>query len=306
MTEIKISAKRVVFTTFAVDALDILLNGAIFIITGSVVMLAELLQGLADFASSGLLLVGLTKSKGRPDQNYPFGRGKEAFFWALLSALVMITLAAGFSFYFGLVRFLDPEPVENINLAYAILGFTTITNGYSFSLSFRRLLGPKDPGRIVEIFMETPLAETKNAFASDLMGMAAAVFGLLALGLYQLTGEIRFDAIGAMAIGVLLALLAATLIRGLRDFLVGRRAPIKVEGKIRKAALAVPQVLEVLDLRTMQIGPDRILVNMEVHIRGRLTTGRIEKLIDEIKKKVQEENPSVHHIQVELETPEPE
>jgi divalent metal cation (Fe/Co/Zn/Cd) transporter len=145
---------------------------------------------------------------------------------------------------------------------------------------------------------------TKNALVLDLMGTTAAGSGLVSLLLYQSVGETRFDGVGAMVIGVTTAILALVLIIGVKGFLIGKRAAPQIEEKIKKAVLTVPQVNEILDLRTMQIGPDKLLVNIEVNLQDQLTTDELETLIDKIKKRVHEKVPSIQHVQVELETPE--
>src|SRR3989338_375740 len=114
----QISAQKVVFTSFIVDILDVILNLIVMLATGSVVMLSELLQGGADLIAAGMLLVGLKRSKSPANKQHPFGQGKEIYFWTLLSALVMFAVAAGFSLYFGWQRFINPQPVHNIYLAY--------------------------------------------------------------------------------------------------------------------------------------------------------------------------------------------
>ncbi|MFI5240972.1 MAG: cation transporter, partial [Microgenomates group bacterium] len=133
----KITAKRAVLTSFYVDLLDIVLNLTVSAITGSVVMFAELFQGLADLISSGLLWIGLKRSK------------KEIYFWTILSALIMLVVASSMSFYFGLKRFLHPEEVKNILLAYTALSIAIISNGYAFLISLRRILGSKSPFNLI-------------------------------------------------------------------------------------------------------------------------------------------------------------
>jgi len=137
----------------------------------------------------------------------------------------------------------------------------------------------------------------------DLLGTTAAVFGFVALGLYALTGDSRFDGAGSVAIGLVTAVLSIMLISSVKDLLVGRSATSDIEDRIRQAALEVEGVKRVLDLRTMYLGSVRLLVNLEVYMEGGLETRQIEGLIDEIKRRVKKRAPIVHHIQVELETP---
>jgi divalent metal cation (Fe/Co/Zn/Cd) transporter len=196
-----ISAKRVVLTSFGVDFLDVLVNVVVMFATGSVVMVAELLQGISDLFASGFLLIGLKRPK------------EEIRFWTLLSALMMLLVASTLSFYFGYQRFIQPEAIDNILIAYIALAISIVSNGYAFWLSVKRLLGKK--GRVsnlVDEFNRSPLIMTKNTFVLDLMGMSAALVGFIALVLYQLLGDLRFDGLGAMGIGIVLALLSLRLI----------------------------------------------------------------------------------------------
>ena len=302
----EISSKRVVTTSFLVDVSDVVLNVLVAIFTGSIVMLTQALQGVSDLVASGLLVVGVKRSERPADRAHPFGYGKELYFWTLLAGLVMFTITAGLSFYLGWQRFINPKPIENIIFAYVVLLIGITTNTYAFSLSFRRLLGKKDPARIWSIFRGSALVATKATLILDLMGALAGFFGLVALLVFGITGDLRFDGLGAIVIGVVLAILALFLLLGVKDLVVGRSAPMAIEERIRKAALATKGVQEVLDLRTMLIGAGRILVNLEVHIQDELTTREIERLVDEIKKQIKVEVKRVHHIPVELETPDSE
>lgn len=300
---VRIAAARVVATSFAVNCLDVSSNGLAAILTGSMVMNAELLQGFADLVAVGLLIIGLHQARRPADRGHQFGYGKESYVWTLFAALIMFVLTAGFSFYFGLQRVLSPQDISLPWVAVTILTVGLVSNSYAFSLSWRRLVGRKNWRRIVNIFFRSTLAETKTAFVLDLAGTVAAALGLLSLLAYFLIGDARLDGFGAMLIGVSLAVFAGILIAGIKDLLVGRSASPELAKKIVAAALVTPEVEEVLDLRTMLLGPDQLLVNIEVHMNGHLTVNQAERLLDHIKNNIQHAVPEVRHIQVELETP---
>ena len=208
----EISARRVVLVSFFVDSLDIVVNTGVMLITGSVVMAAELAEGVSELVFSGLPLIGLRRSR------------KEVYIWSLSSALVMLIFASTLSFYFGLTRFLNPEPINNIILAYGALTVSVVSNGYAFCLSARRILKERNFLEILGVFWSSRLIMTKNTFVLDLMGASAALVGLIALILYQFFGEIRFDGVGAMGIGLVLALLSVNLILDIRRMQVSGNA----------------------------------------------------------------------------------
>lgn len=301
--EKRISARRVIITSFAVDLSDIVLNTIVAVLSGSIIMFTQVLEALADIASSGFLLVGLQRSLQKEDKTHPFGYGREIYFWCLVSALIMFGITSTTSFYFGLQRFEHPEVVHDIGFALFVLLITLFTNGYAFFLSLRRLLKKRPIKHIIRIFYRSSLVETKTTFILDLMGSSASLVGLVSLTIYALTGDLRFDGLGAMIIGVILGIFSIFLLAGIRDMVIGKSASFETEEKIRKAALRVREVKSVLELKTLHMGPDKLLVNLDVHMDAKLGTRELEKLMDKIKFEIRKEVPSVRYLQVELETP---
>jgi cation diffusion facilitator family transporter len=299
----KISSEKVVITSFIVDVSDILVNAFVAVISGSVIMLSQALEGAADLLASGFLLVGVKKAKRPSDKKHPFGYGRELYFWTFLSALAIFVVTSSLSFYLGLRRLLNPEPISNLSLAYVALIFAIFTNGYSANLSLKRLLGKKSLSSLLKTFSHSAFIETKTTLILDVMGTCASILGLFALILFGQTGNLRYDGLGAMAIGLTLAILAFFIIKGARDLLVGQSASDEIEDKIKKATLSFPNVKKILDLRTLQIGANRLLVNIEVHLADKLTTSEIELLIDKIETQIKKEVPEATNIQIELETP---
>src|SRR5687767_11707557 len=233
----RITAAKAVTTSFFVDLADIIINVIVMIITGSVVMLAEALEGGSDLVASAALLIGLRISKRRADKKHPFGYGKALFSWTLISAIIMLVFASTLSFYFGLQRFLDPQEIKSIYLAYAALGISIISNGYSLTLSTRRLLHHQPFNKLIHVFLKSTHVETKNTFILDFTGTAAAVMGLISLVLYQLAGIKDFDAMGAILIGFVISISSIVLIWGVKDYLVGKTASADIELSIRQAAM---------------------------------------------------------------------
>lgn len=294
-----VSAKKVIITSFVVDVLDLITSFVVAIISGSVVMVAQTLEGAADLVSSGLLIFGLNRSLKHSDKNHPFGHGKELYFWTLISALFTLSISAGLSIYFGWQRFIKPLPISDLFLANIVLGITVLTNGYALFLSIQRLAG-KNPKSLGHIFFTSPLIETRATFVLDFMGTSASILGLLALLIYGVTGDLRYDGLGAIAIGVVLAIMAFVLILGVKDLLVGRSVSTEVEEKIKKAALKVSAVEAVSGLKTNHIGPDQILVAIDIKLKEDLSTPQIEDIIERVKQNIRNLVKEASFIQVEI------
>jgi cation diffusion facilitator family transporter len=299
-----ISPERVVLVSFLVNITDISVNLFFALITGSVVMATQTLQGGADLIASGLLVFGVQKSKKRADKKHPYGYGREIYFWTFLSALITFVVTAGFSFYLGFQRFLDPEPISNVNFVIMVLIITTFSNGYSMSLSYRRLLGKEVHRKIFKIFLHSAFITSKTSFMIDLMGTLASILGLISIILYKLTGYLRFDGLGAMLIGLTTSILAIFVLKSAKDLLVGQSATPEIEEKIKSLIETFDKEVEVIDLRTLHMGTGNLLVDAEVSLKDDFTGEEIEKLIDKIKKRINDEIPEAKEITLELETPE--
>jgi cation diffusion facilitator family transporter len=297
----KISAEHVVGVSFLVDCSDLFFNVAVAYFTGSVVMISEALQGGADLLTTLMLWVGLKKSKRRPDATHHFGYGREIYFWTLMSAIMMLSITATLGFYFGLQRFLHPEPLMRTGLALGMLSFAIMTNGYALALSIARLRRGFAKAPLREVFFQSTLIETKSTFILDLMGTLAATFGLISLTVYLITGDPRFDGVGAMVIGVMTAILAATLAIEAKDLLIGRSAPASTEKDIREAALKTKGVDAVADVSTMYLGTEKLLVNLELDLDPDMKTESIERLTERIEQNIKEAVPTVSHVHIELE-----
>jgi cation diffusion facilitator family transporter len=304
----KLSDVRVVATSALVSVSDVVLNLIVALFTGSTVMLSQALQGLSDLVTGGLLFVGVKRSRREADARFQFGYGREIFFWVLIASIIMFAGTGAMSLYFGYQQIVYPSPVEHIWLAFAMLGFGLITNGYAFSLSLKRLHqeGSEQGDHWWRYLVNSSLIETKATFAIDFLGTSAAVFGLLALGIYQITGLAQFDGVGSVLIGVTMMVAAVMLMRDIRDLIVGRGVDTKTLQMLQKEALAVKGVNAVLDLMTMYVGSSKLFVVMELHLQDDFTTDEIEKIVDAVKSRVHKKIPLVHHIQIEVETPDEE
>jgi cation diffusion facilitator family transporter len=296
----KISSKRTIVTSFLVDLGDIALNVTAMIITGSVVLLAEALEGGSDLIASGLLFVGLRISNKRANKKHPFGFGKALFSWTLLSAFVMLVFGAGLSFYFGFQRLLDPKGISHIGLAYGTLCISILTNGYGVSVSARRLLDGRPLKELKDILVNSTKVETKNTFILDVTGSSAAAMGLISLILFQARGYKGFDGLGGMLMGIIIAITSIVLIWGVKGYLTGKSASAEIEKQIRDTVLEVTQVKNVLELATMYLGTHKLLLHLDIEVGSSITAKELGEIVETLKERIKQEVPIVSTIQIEV------
>lgn len=283
---------------------DITLSFTIAAFTGSNVMFAQGLQGIADLITTLFLLIGVRRTKRKPTPKYPYGFGREIFFWTLLSSLFAFLVSGSLATWRAFSELISGNnDLVSLPIAVAALSFGLITNGYSLRLSIHRLSNNSTTQSLWQHIRHSSMIETKMTLLVDLMGTLSAGLGLIALVLSFVTGNALFDNAGALLIGLLTGTGALFVILDLRDLIIGRSPHPLIVEKITQSALSVRGVNDVLDLKATAIGSGKFLVILEVHFEDRLTTDDIEKITDDIKSRVQKHTPEITHVQVEAETP---
>ncbi|HET6622802.1 MAG TPA: cation transporter, partial [Candidatus Saccharimonadales bacterium] len=117
---------EVVAVSFSVSFIDVIINLAVALLTGSAVMLAQMFQGLSDLITAAFLYHGVRVSKRGRDERHDFGYGREVYFWVMVSAFFMFFGTGLLSFYFGYRQFSQPEHVSNGWLALVVLGIVLV------------------------------------------------------------------------------------------------------------------------------------------------------------------------------------
>ncbi len=285
---------------------DVAINAIVAVITGSVVMLSQALQGLSDLITTSLLYRGVKVSRRKRDEKHHFGYGRELFFWVIIAGVFMFFGTGMLSIFFGVRQFLDPQPLQDISIALVVLVISFLANAYAFSLSVRRLRQHLPKGSWWKSVRASSLIETKSTFLIDFLGTLAAVVGFLALGLFITTGNSQFDGLGGIVIGGLMMIGSSFIVFDVKGLIVGRAVPRETAQKINVAALSIQHVSRVLDLRTTYIGSNKLLIIIEVHLDDRLKTDEIEIVGDEIKASIRQAIPQASVVQVEVETPDEE
>jgi len=226
------------------------------IITGSGAMLAEAIHSLADCGNQGLLLLGMRQAKRPPSDDYPLGWGRALYFWSFVVALLLFAVGGLFSIYEGVHKLSAPEPLRWPWLALGVLLFGIVMESISMRGCMHEVNLARGEQSLWRWFRETRSSELLVIFGEDLAALFGLCLAALAIGATMLTGNLLFDALGTIAIGVLLVVVAIALAVEVKALLIGQG----VEPRRREELLAFlgerPEVAEVLNLITLQMGPD--------------------------------------------------
>lgn len=238
-------------------------NFAIFIaklvaalVTGSGAMLAEAVHSLADCGNQGLLLLGMRQAKRPPSDEFPLGWGRAMYFWSFLVAIMLFSVGGMFSVYEGLHKLAHPEPLKWPWVALGVLVFGVVAEGISMRGCLQEVNRVRGEQPLWVWFRETRSSELLVIFGEDFAALLGLSIAALAVGATMLTGNLTFDALGTLAIGVLLLVVAVALAVEVKALLIGQGVEPRRRAELLTFLKSRPEVADVLNLVTLQMGPD--------------------------------------------------
>jgi cation diffusion facilitator family transporter len=226
------------------------------IVTGSGAMMAEAVHSLADCGNQGLLLLGIRQAKRPPSDEFPLGWGRALYFWSFLVAILLFSVGGMFSIYEGIHKLTAPEPLKWPWLALGVLVFGIIVEGISMRGCMVEVNKARGDQKLWAWFRETRSSELLVIFGEDLAALLGLCLATLAVGATMLTGNLMFDAAGTIAIGVLLIAVAMLVAIEVKALLIGQGMEPRRRDELMAFLEARPEVAEVLNLLTLQMGPD--------------------------------------------------
>jgi len=249
------STKSILYALMANGTIA-LAKGAAAAYTLSGAMLAEAIHSLADTGNQLLLLLGLRRAKRPPTTDYPLGYGKEIYFWSFIVALLLFSVGGVFSVYEGWHKLHDPQPLNAPWVAVAVLAFAVLAEGLSLAGCLREVNKVRHGRSLWRWFRETRHSELLVVFGEDLAALLGLCFALLAVTMTIMTGNPVYDAMGSMAIGVLLIVVAILVGAEVKALLVGQGVEPLVKQAMEDFLRQQPQVDVVYNLVTLQMGDD--------------------------------------------------
>jgi cation diffusion facilitator family transporter len=270
-------------------------------------MLAEAFHSTADTGNELLLLWGIKRSARPPDSLHPYGHGKVLYFYSLLVAVYIFGVGGGLAVHEGISHLKHPEIPSHPGWNYAVLALAAVFDFYSWRISYRELRARKDPN-------ESTWDEIKGGkdptvftvFLEDSAGLLGVLLAFLAIFLGRQFNNPYLDPIASIVIGLVLAVLAVFLGRESGALLVGERTNRARIEHLNEIIRADPAVEEVGDLLTMQLGPEQVLLTVNIQFRRKLTLEQLESAIERIEARIRREQPSVQRIFIEAESFKPE
>ena len=252
-------ARRAVLLALAANAAIFVAKLGAALLTRSGSMLAEAVHSLADCGNQGLLLLGLRQARRPPSPDYPLGWGKALYFWSFLVALLLFSVGGMFSIAEGLHKLADPQPLRWPWLAVAVLAFGVLAESFSMAGALTAINTTRGTRSLWRWFRDSRQSELIVVFGEDLAALLGLALALLAVLATLLTGDPRWDALGSMAVGALLVVVALFIAVEVKALLIGQSVEPELRDALRDFIAARPEVCRVFSLITLQLGPDVML-----------------------------------------------
>ena len=294
-------SKKVIWAALIGNSLIAITKFIAAFVTGSSAMFSEGIHSLVDTGNQVLLLYGLKRAKKPADEKFPFGHGKEIYFWSFVVAILIFAVGAGISIYEGVHHILHPNEISDPTINYIVLGLAMIFEGgalYFALTEFNKSRGTrkaidavrhgKDPTLFVVLFEDS----------AAMFGLVAAFIGIW---LAQVTGQAWWDGAASVVIGCILGLTAFWLAYETKGLLIGETADKRIVDGIKAIIHEEKGVVKVNEVLTLHMGPEFVLANISLEFSDQLRTGDLETIIRSLDRAIKSNFPRVKRIFIEAE-----
>ena len=252
------SLKSVLFALFANSAIAIAKGFAAYF-TKSGAMLAEAIHSVADAGNQLLLILGLRQTRKTPTDDHPLGFGKSIYFWSFLVAVILFSVGGMFSVYEGVHKLQHPEPLAFPWVAIGVLAFAIVAESISLWGCMREVNKERHGRSLMQWFRQSRSSALIVVFGEDIAALLGLIFAMFAVVATMLTGNPLWDALGTIAIGILLIVVAVFVAIEVKDLLIGQSVEPRILAEM-KAFLGEREEIAVLyNVITMQFGPDAMV-----------------------------------------------
>ena len=282
-----------ILKSLAVNVVIAASKGVAAYITGSGAMLAETLHSFADCGNQLLLLKGVRATRRPPDKAHPFGYGRAMYFYSFIVALLLFFGGGVFSIYEGVHKIEHPEKVEDTSVALVILLVSILLEGWSTLGNIRAMNKRRGATGFFHYLRATKDSDLIVVFGENSAAVLGLVLAMIALVLAYETGDGRWDALGSIAIGGVLVLVASFLAREVKSLLVGEAADPALVRQFEELADIDPNVEQVLNVLTLQQGPGEIVVAAKLKFRSGMDTDTLVEAINAFERALKARVPEV-------------
>ncbi len=295
-------SKKVIIAALAGNTMIAITKFIAASITGSSAMLSEGIHSLVDTGNQFLLLHGMKQARKPADEQFPYGHGKEIYFWSFVVAIMIFALGAGISLYEGVHHIRYPEAISNPVINYIVLGLAMLFEGAALLFALREFRAAKGTLGYIEAVQQGKDPSLFVVVFEDSAAMLGLVVAFLGVLLAQLTGNYVFDGIASVIIGLILAVTAIWMAVETKSLLIGESANLPIREGINELVNEIDEIDTVNEALTLHIGPEFLLVNISADFAPGISSDQVERSIAVLETRIKERFPIVKKIFIEAES----
>jgi len=295
------SSKKAIYAALVGNSLIAVTKFSAAAISGSSAMFSEGIHSLVDTGNQVLLLHGLRRADKPADANFPFGHGKEIYFWSFVVAILIFALGAGVSIYQGIQHLDHPEPISNLTINYLVLGSAIVFESGALYVAMREFNAHRGETGFFEAVSQGKDPSLFVVVFEDCAALAGLLIALLGLMMFQLTGNMVYDAAASIGIGFVLAATAVWLAVESKGLLIGESASPEVVSAIRTLLQNDDRILHLNEASTLHMGPNHIIVMLSVDFADELDSSEVERATTEFNRQIKAIDPAIRRVFVEAE-----
>jgi cation diffusion facilitator family transporter len=266
-------------------------------------MLSEGIHSVVDTGNGLLILLGVRNSQKPPDDDHPFGHGRELYFWTLVVSFSIFGVGGGVSTYEGVLHlFRPPEEIVSPAWNYAVLGTSFVFEAVSWAFGWRAFSKTRN-GR--SVLRTIHVSKDPTNFTVVLEDSTALVGLLIAFGgvfVSHQFGLYYFDGIASILIGLLLCVVALFLGYESKSLLIGEAVDGKTLQGIREIAESEPGVRKATKILTIYTGPEDVAVTLELKFENGIDARDLRTAIRQIEHAIRKKYPDITRVYYEAES----
>jgi cation diffusion facilitator family transporter len=271
---------KAVFAALAANVGVAIAKFVAFAVTGSSSMLSEAIHSVADSGNQVLLLVGNKRSQRKRDSEHQFGYGRLRYVYAFIVSIVLFLVGGLFSLYEGFHKIQHPDDLADPTVAFVVLFAALGLEGFSLRTALKEANRARGKHGLFRFVRRTRQPELPIILLEDIGALIGLTLALFGISMAVITGDGRWDGLGAAAVGSLLVVIAIFLAFEMSSMLTGESALPEDQAAVQKAISQTPGIERVIHLRTLHLGPDELLVGTKIAVAPKSTGAEIADVID--------------------------
>lgn len=268
-------------------------------ISGSASMFAEAIHSVADSGNQILLIIGGKRSRREATEAHPFGYGRSRYIYAFMVSIVLFSIGGLFSVMEGISKLQEPHELEAAWLPLTVLGVSIVLESFSLRTALREAKKERGSLSLAKYIRHAKSPELPVVLLEDMAALIGLALAFAGVGLTVVTHNPVWDAIGTLAIGVLLVAVAVILGAETSSLLIGEGASAGDTVKIREALDGARGVDSVIHMKTLYLGPDELMLAAKIGVDASASAREIAQIIDEAEVAVRAAVPATRVIYLE-------